>query len=803
MKKPFLIVLLAIGMQLQLHAQVVSQQKNADVKDVVTKLQTLSTDRVIEKAYLQFDKSYYDPGDTIYFRAYITAGEKHELSKISGVLHVELISKNDSVMQSQILQLTNGQAWGDLSLPNYIPKGNYRVRAYTQWMQNQGSKYIFDKNIPVTGRSISKVSAARPADKKVDIQFFPEGGTFVNSVPSKIGFKAIGGDGIGIDVKGTVVDNNNKEITKFTSTRLGMGQFFVTPQDGKTYKAKLTYPDGTAATVDLPAAQIKGMALAVNDETPGKLSIDINANKPYYLDNKNKEITIVIYASGLIKTVKTILDNQVIGLDLPVKDFKTGIVHITVFSQDGTPLNERLTFVQNTDLLKLVVNAKQSYYPNQQTSIALNAKDGDGKTTSGYFSVAVTDDSRLPADENAEQTILSELLLSSELKGNIEQPNYYFTASNADAKASLDVLMLTQGYRRFEWNELLNQPAPAVAYNPENGLKISGTMTTKEGKPVPNEKLSLLLASSGQSLTAMTDANGKFVFRDLGFNDNTKFLLKTENQALRSKTKIMLDRTFDGIAALPNGKPLNKLADNLPANILTRSNTDLSKTRQLQQVDVNGKSVYRTTSLAGAGNADQVITYKDFKHAVKLSDVLSGLVRGVTFKNGQPYLKNSLVVGQTGQGMLPMMIIVDGTTGIESVDNYNPADIERVEVLKGANASIYGLQAAGGVMILTSRQGGDDLDKVISVEMSPGLLSISPQGFYKGRVFYTPRYAATDATYNYNGTVLWKPNLMTDKDGNASFDVVNPPKPGNYRMVIEGIDGNGNLGRSVIKYKVQ
>jgi hypothetical protein len=482
------------------------------------------------------------------------------------------------------------------------------------------------------------------------------------------------------------------------------------------------------------------MALAVNNEKPGKLSIDINANKPYYLENKNKEINIVIYASGTVKTVKTVLDNQVIGLDLPINDFKTGIVQVTVFSQAGVPLNERLAFVQNTDVLNLAINAKPTYAANEKAGVTLNVKGGDDKPSAGYFSVAVTDDNKLQIDDNAERSILSDLLLSTEVKGYIEQPNYYFSAANTDAKANLDLLMLTQGYRRFVWNELLNEPAPAITYNSENGLKVSGVMTTKDGKPVANEKLSLLLASNGQSLTAMTNAEGKFVFRDLGFTDKTKFLLKTENSSLKNKTKITLDKTYNSLPVTVSMHPVSKV-DNLPANTKPEVTNNV-KIRQMKQGDVKAKdkNVYRTVSYAGSGNADQVINYKDFKHATKLSDVLSGLVRGVTFDKGVPYLKSNMVVGSSGTGMLPMLIVVDGAIGISSVDNYNPADIERVEVLKGANASIYGLGAGGGVMILTSRLGGDDLESNISVEMTPGLLSIMPQGFYKARNFYTPRY---------------------------------------------------------------
>ncbi len=317
MKKLFLMLFVAGCVNVAVQAQVAPQK--TDVKDVVAKLQSLSTDKIIEKAYLHFDKPYYNPGDTLYFKAYITAGEQHELSKISGVLHVDLVSKNDSVMQSLILQLKNGLAWGDFTLPNYLSKGNYKVRAYTQWMQNAGNAYVFNKTISVNGKSIAQVYPAKATDNKTDVQFFPEGGSFVTAVPCRIAFKAVGSNGLGTYVKGTVVDSDNKEVAKFTSAHLGMGQFYITADAGKTYKAKVTYPDGSVNIVALPTPEAKGMSLTVNNNDVSKLAIDINANKAYYLENKDKEVNVVIYSAGVVKTVKTILDNQVIGFDLPKK----------------------------------------------------------------------------------------------------------------------------------------------------------------------------------------------------------------------------------------------------------------------------------------------------------------------------------------------------------------------------------------------------------------------------------------------------------------------------------------------------
>jgi hypothetical protein len=458
MKKLFLVLMVASCFYLHLHAQINSSSNPAavknesSVKDIVARLQTLSTNRIIEKAYLQFDKPYYDPGDTLYFKAYVTAGEKHELSKVSGVLNVELIGKNDSVMQSIKLQLANGQAWGDFALPPYLAKGNYRVRAYTQWMQNTGDTYFFDKVISITGSTISRVSGTvQSATKKADVQFFSEGGSLVVALPSKIAFKAIGADGLGINVKGIVVDNENKEVTKFASAHLGMGQFYITPEAGKTYKAKITYPDGGINTIDLPVPDAKGMSLSVNNDNPDKLAIEINANKPYYLENKDKDIVVVIYSGGIVKTVKTPLDNQSIGFDLPKKDLNTGIVQVTLFSAAGIPVNERLAFIQNSELNNIKVNSNRaSYASGEKAQISVNT------TVPGYFSVSVINESKVQADENNERTILSDLLLTSELRGYVEQPGYYFAGTSADIKTNLDVLLLTQGYRRFMWNELLN-----------------------------------------------------------------------------------------------------------------------------------------------------------------------------------------------------------------------------------------------------------------------------------------------------------------------------------------------------------
>ena len=155
--------------------------------------------------------------------------------------------------------------------------------------------------------------------------------------------------------------------------------------------------------------------------------------------------------------------------------------------------------MQNYDQLNIGVNSdKSSYTKREKVKIALNVKNRAGDPSSGHFSVSVTDESKVPQDEHYENTIISNLLLTSDLKGNIEQPNYYFTDTSANARKNLDVLMLTQGYRRFEWKRVLDSTKTPLAYQPERGLEISGMVKNLSGKPIANGTVTLLSSAACQ-----------------------------------------------------------------------------------------------------------------------------------------------------------------------------------------------------------------------------------------------------------------------------------------------------------------
>jgi len=795
------------------------QTGNDVINNAVSRLKTLLTDHEIEKAYLHFDKPYvnYVAGEVVYFKAYVTMGERHEPSTISSILHVDLIDKNEVLLRSIALQLSNGTGWGDFALPDSLQKGSYRIRAWTEWMRNDKTPYFFDQYISVSSiNSVDRIAENTTQGLKPELQFFPEGGNMVVDVPSKVAFKAIGTNGLGINVKGVVVDNEHKEVAKINSAHLGMGEFDFIPEAGRTYKAMVTFSNGSQTSMDLPVAEMKGITLRVSTRDPAKLSIEIRASRDYYNENKNKQLNLMIYYSGALKRYTPKLEGEVLGLDLPANAFPTGILRVTLFSETGEQLNERLAFIQNPDLLNLnVTTNKPSFAKRENVQLSLSAKNKDGNAVNGSFSVSVIDESKILVDENTENTILSNLLLTSDLKGYVEQPNYYFANVTKETRAALDILMLTQGYRRFVWKELLNgNSTNAITFNPEKQIDIAGTFTTKAGAPIADCKITLISVTGGPVGTQVTDAQGKFRFANVAFETGARFTVTTSGKKGVLK--------MDDPAAGPIISPRNAIDSRYDANadILASSQNNqgqgivMANNGSTKELLKNDKVVgtptgynYRSSNIGGPGHADQVILGDNIKSYPTLSSALGGLVPSVQFTNGVPSLRTGMTISASGQTTEPMLVMVDGTNmgrGFD-VDNYNPAGIEAVEILQGANGSIYGSEGGQGVMVITTRQGGGR-EAVTSTEMSPGIFSIEPKGFYKAREFYSPRYDAAQPANNlpdHRTTIFWKPDVITDANGNASLNFFNADGPGTYRVEVEGFDSKGNLGMQVFRYKVQ
>jgi len=451
----------------------------------------------------------------------------------------------------------------------------------------------------------------------------------VAGIRSKVAFKAIGINGLGAEVNGAIVDNDNHEVAKFESAHLGMGCFYITPADGKTYKAKVTYSNGIQDLIELPKVSGSGITLSLNNDSIPKAAVRIEASADYYRQNRGKTYSLVIYTMGVATTVNCKLDSPVVKLDILKRKLHTGVAVVTLFSPTNEPLSERLLFIQNYDQLNLSVSSKNSYAKREHVNIKLNVLNRRGEPSNGSFSVAVTDESKVGAQDSRADNILTNLLLTSDLKGYIEQPDYYFADTSAQARQNLDLVMLTQGYRRFEWKKILDSALDSKpAYQPENGLSIAGLVKNISNKPVAGGSINLFQPIGGLFLSARTDDKGMFRFANLVFTDTAHLVLSAAKANGKNTTQISL---LDDNSERPPVHAYKWLGPQLfnDSTMASHAANDMAAQKAalaylngkgvvLKQVNIQSKkpdNQYRTQSLAGPGGADQVV------HADKLDKI--------------------------------------------------------------------------------------------------------------------------------------------------------------------------------------
>ncbi len=881
---------------------VATKAQDPIIKRAATQLYKWTTNTPQEKVYLHLDKPYYSSGDDIWFKAYITAGPKHELSSLSGALNVELIDDRDSVKQALKLPVIAGTAYGDFALSDTLAEGSYRIRAYTNYMRNFDAAFFFEKSISIGGinkagvytksdfayttqnsqqqikavikytdlngqvyanrgvsyqikfndkdfekgkgetdsqgnlsvsfintnpdiykagriitrikidakTTVSKTVIIKGASGRVDVQFFPESGNLVAGIPSKVAFKAVGADGLGAPINGVVTDNTNQEVAKMSMQHLGMGSFIIMPQAGKTYKAQITFADGSQSAINLPVKQ-EGYVIAINNPADAD-----NINVRLYASGglRGKELTLVAQSAGTIYyAAKNKVEGGVISSMLSKSKFPTGIVQFTIFDAAGTALNERLVFINRPDGMTLDIKPnQQSFKEREKVTLDINSSAPNGKPVISTLSAAVIDESRVPVDASNETTIMSGLLLSSELKGYIEKPNYYFEANNKNAQADLDLLMLTQGYRRFEWKQIMNDVFEPIVFRPEKTLQISGRVHTGGNKPVVNGKVTLFATKGGAFiLDTLTDKDGRFKFTNLVFKDSIRFVIQARTDKNKKDVEIELDNpgrqkiTFKSSAADADINVSSTILPYLQSNKKYYEQQLRSGVGNhnilLKEVIITEKRkpLQYSANLNGAGNADQIIRADVFENTAcpTLADCLQGRILGVIFRNGRPY---------TTRGGGEMQVILDGVyIDGDIINNLSQYDIGSIEVLRSVGyTAIYGGRAVNGVLLINTKRG----DEGTAIRRyAPGVITYSPKGFYQARQFYSPQYddpKTNTALADLRTTIYWKPNIVTDATtGKATISYFNAGLKGNYRVVIEGIDADGRIGRKVLRYVVE
>lgn len=654
--------------------------------------------------------------------------------------------------------------------------------------------------------TITRNFPVRNANGQPDLQFFPEGGNMVVGLRSKVAFKAVQPDGTSMAVSGYIVDQNDKKIVDFTSEHAGMGVFAFFPEKEKIYTAILKSKKGLTYEYPLPSVALQGHILSINHSGKDSLIINVKATSPVQTANA---VSVMAVQNGNVKYV-TRIDNgkSSVSFRLASNRFETGIVQFTMFSSDYKPLAERLLFVNNNDHLKLsLAGIGQTYNKRQKVELELTATDNQSKPVQGSFSVSITNAQHVKYDEDEETTIYSSLLLSSDLRGYIEKPNYYFNKVDASKIRHLDFLMLSQGWRRFKWADIQNDKLPKINYLAQEGLDISGKITSLAGNPIPNGKVVLLGNTSGgpMLIDTVADDQGNFLVRDLVFNGNAKFVARAKNTKGRNNVEILFNNPRElsapSFSLLPVSSSDDRISDYLQSSkvrfdALVKEGS-MKRTIKLNEVKITDKKYTNNKIVKNSFNphngfADQVIHKDKLMKAFNLPSAFHGLP-GI-------YVQNNVVyrIDRKG-GAVKMMVVANGVEiDAGTLVSIPPSDIEGVEILtSGSNTAIYN---SAGVIVLTFIKGGG------SRLPSTYLDHINVKGYSDAREFYSPNYDSPDAKTkipDLRSTVYWSPNLVTQPDGKISFNCFTSDEPGIYRVTIEGMNLNGRLGRQTYTFDVK
>lgn len=759
-----------------------------------------------EKIYVQFDKSYYNVGETIWFKAYLFTGI--ELSEASKNFYADLLDENGKVLSRKTAPVTFGGAASSFDIDSNYAKGMVYFRAYTIPMLNGDTSFLYTKALRIitSRQAVATAISARPPT----LSFMPEGGDLIAGLPTVVAFITTNQKGGPVNISGTVKDNAGAiTIANFQTLQNGMGRFTLTAEAGKTYTATWKDEGGKTYTTPLPAAKVQGINLKITDEEGGKRFTILRTADATEVQ---KKLHIVGYMSQRLIYMATVnLANKINASGVfPTKDLPSGILQITVFDSSYKPVAERVAFVNNHDYEfdADVFMATKNTAPRSLNQIEIVVSD----TVPANLSLAVTD-ADLNESNTYDDNIVSHLLLTGDLRGQIANPYYYFFSTSDSAAIHLDLVMLTHGWRRYNWEAVLAGKAPAPRFKESNYLSLSGKVAgMSAGSFSPDLQLVGILQTADSAKNFMNlpvNRQGQIFTDGLVFFDNAKlyFNFNKKNMSF-DKSMLTVDNGLrkDYYRVIPDtmtklGLPdidAVALANNAKVNLIAqRANRQFSlKAHELGNVVVKGKiktakekmdETY-TSGLFAGGMAAASFDLVNDPLASAYMDIfqyLQGKVAGlqITTGGGTPTL--------SWRGGTPALYLNEMQTDASMISSTPVSDIAFVKIFRPGESIASG--GGGGVISIYTRRGGDQQPDPNARTLSYVQLT----GYSPIKQFYSPDYTKAnerDAYDDVRSTLYWNPFIILDKTRKRiHLQFYNNDVTKHFRLVMEGINAEGKL----------
>lgn len=792
-----------------------------------------------EKVYLHFDNTGYYQGDTIWFKAHVVFAENNKPTVLSRILHVELLSPEGDVVESQNLKIQQNGCDGHFALKMEYTSGFYEVRAYTRAMLNFGDDGLFSRVFPVYDipqyigsyydrnmKSRLEMDITREKDEnrgKISMNFYPEGGNAVMGISSKVVFQVTDKDGNSIWAHGSVLNDQNEEITRFNTTGQGVGYFVLIPEQ-KEYQVNLNY-GGKVYPFTFDKIQKQGYALEVNNITKDRLLVRLKKSADAPCDTAG----FVLACRGRqLKYEQLILGDEPAEMLFNKYELPLGVIQLTLFDKKGNVLAERLAFNSARSDYGSIQHTSSStdYEPFELVEMDFTVTDAAGAPLNTNFSLAIRDRGS-EFQTSYEDNVLTDLLLSSELKGYIENPMQYFVNDDSKTLAKLDLLMLVQGWRRYNWQVMAGVVPFDAQHYAEEGLPIAGKVLNASGRKARTKsEVMIWLMFNGETLRGSTPVNddGSFYFNlpddaDV-FGECLLGLQVTEN-GKRKDSRITLDRWFSPQArAYTNrdvfvGEDFAIAEDNLPKG-------SIEKVQMLAGVAIQSK-----IKTSGFGQVFPDIVYdvkRDINKEADLGEWYPGTVQQYLISRGEGLFDDSSTCREVDTVASAFQVGTDSyvddvcfsgrpvyiCTCLESVpdsiDRWQDLLYEEIETISKIDVfyksdMAWLLVARAGTAIDRTPDYGD----AVFVRLQKYDNGMQRKGYISG-VRYTPYYGYAQSAefYHVNNrekqlkggvdfrrTLYWNPNVQTDVEGKAKVKFYNNGTCLRMSISAEGISSEG------------
>ncbi|MCE7992241.1 MAG: TonB-dependent receptor plug domain-containing protein [Roseivirga sp.] len=798
-----------------------------DFEDLLANLEKQTYDYVQEKVYLHLDKSDYALGEDLWFKAYTVAGPNHTPTPLSHNLHVELINPEMRVVRRHTVYLDKGMGKGDFAIADSLKAGTYTLRAYTNWMRNFDEGFYFKKQIKILDPLAGNNSNTPGEPPPLEMQFFPEGGDLLAGVPVRVAFELNAHK----ELAGRIVNGRGGEVLSFYTSHNGRGLFKIIPEKDEKYYAQLE--DGTRFA--LPPIKQEGLALSV-DNLSDQDNILVKAQTANtFMKN---EAYLVIHTRGLVGFASKLeWKGSTANVKVPRKSLVAGVVHATLFNKEWMPEAERVIF-QKQDLSSFKVSIstdKASYGPRDSTTLKLKVTNSLNEPIQGFFSLNVFDTNQLKPEAFKEH-IESSLLLSSDIKGEIDNAAQYFNTENEQAASQLDLLLMCRGWSRFTWKDLLNDKFSTLGHQVEQGFNIKGKVTLRDSKkPAPRATVKQVGVFEGIPIfaEAIANRNGEFEMKNLHYYAGDG-ALKAKDRKNRDNVAVRLDTTLDFERQLmvPVRSGIGTATSNVDQEYLTgikeREQIERAYSLDSSYTDLGTVVVEADAHQQKFTDMQRGLVFNRGEYGVNATDLM---VKGQKFVNALFILQGRLpgfniTLGDAGEPNVQMTrkvwsirnpdppiqyYIDDAPASLAAVTSLPAERIERVDVLKGMRAtSIFGPSANGGALLFytkTQEEYNDYLTRLAENKIILDKSTMSIQsGYYKSRQFYKVDYRGdlkNEVKPDRRGLIHWEPMIVTDENGEAIITWFNADLETNIHINLEGIWAGGVPLRASAEYKVE